>query len=898
MIQEDFVNPAIGDYIYTSKTNKTSGKLSAEQKASWGNGNWTVTNVNHNNTDPLYPNAYLGTLYVNGTHKFKHPDYIDFATKYAGYNGDTKDLPLTSWFVYTSETQKTKAKVTLPDGTIKEIEAGDSWELPVPEGEIWREKDSDPIKEYTKDNPIITIPEANPQPIELERYFVVTFDTHSTDMTAIPSVKVKAGNKVAKPTVEMKKTGYKFVEWQLKGSEYDFDSSVNTNITLDAVWEKKVTVTFNSNGGDYTPTSQSIDKGTKATAPIKNPTKEHYTFDGWYSGDTKWDFTTMNVVSDITLTAKWNEINWTVKFDADSTETELIPIQYVLDGQEAIAPTPAPTKTGYIFNGWYIDNGLYNTEYQFDTPVTANIDLIAKWTKEPASAPEKVTVTFNSNGGTSVPSQTITKGLKATRPSDPTRSGYTFDCWTLNSNRYDFTQAVNENITLVAKWTETSKPTSTKYTVVFKDYDGTIISEREYEKGDTVIVPTSPTRNGYTFKGWTPTVVSTCKDNATYTAIYTKNVTPAPDKPTVTKYAVTFKDYDGTVISKETYLKGDTIKIPSDPTRSGYEFKGWTPTVSKTCTGSVIYKATYKKKASDTPTTPTTPTKPSTPTTPEVPKTPETPTNPESPKTPETPKEDPKTPTDDVEAPEPNTPKKDEPKTKTPEDSKNDKPETKAPVPADKIPEAESPETINQDKKNEGKEIMVINELKNDDAGKASDNKKPTKELPPAVKAVIGSIITGAIGVGILAIGKLTGLWLLLANLLFLRRRKKWHGMLEEENNDFIKLHFNGVSDEEDLNSRYLVSEIAKKHTEADALQVEDYIEDVKSCGCITELPVKTQMLVTYNIGDSSETETFEEADEEKFFNILRNNMGKGTIITLNLVNTRFSVDIELEFKL
>ena len=66
------------------------------------------------------------------------------------------------------------------------------------------------------------------------------------------------------------------------------------------------------------------------------------------------------------------------------------------------------------------------------------------------------TVTFNSNGGSSVAAQTVDNGGKATKPTDPTRSGYTFGGWYTNSScttAFDFNSTVTSDITLYAKWT-------------------------------------------------------------------------------------------------------------------------------------------------------------------------------------------------------------------------------------------------------------------------------------------------------------------------------------------------------------------------------------------------------------------------------------------------------------
>ena len=73
-------------------------------------------------------------------------------------------------------------------------------------------------------------------------------------------------------------------------------------------------------------------------------------------------------------------------------------------------------------------------------------------TKPTQQAATKYTVTFDSNGGTAVSSQTVEKGKTASKPADPTKEGYTFVEWTLNGTKYDFSSKVNSNITLVASW--------------------------------------------------------------------------------------------------------------------------------------------------------------------------------------------------------------------------------------------------------------------------------------------------------------------------------------------------------------------------------------------------------------------------------------------------------------
>ena len=123
----------------------------------------------------------------------------------------------------------------------------------------------------------------------------------------IESVMVNKNERVEAPK-DPKKKGYVFIEWQLNGKAYDFKKKVTKNITLKAKWlpEIYVTVTFDSDGGTEIEPLKII-SGTKVNKDdITNPTKEGYTFAGWYVGENKYNFSKM-VTSNLSLKAKWLE---------------------------------------------------------------------------------------------------------------------------------------------------------------------------------------------------------------------------------------------------------------------------------------------------------------------------------------------------------------------------------------------------------------------------------------------------------------------------------------------------------------------------------------------------------------------------------------------------------------
>ena len=155
-----------------------------------------------------------------------------------------------------------------------------------------------------------------------QKTFTVSFNSNGgTEVAAI--TKVIDGAKITEPQ-QPTKDDFVFDGWYKDSDltqEWDFETdTVKSNITLYAKWraeEKKFTVTFDSTGGSNVTAINNIKSGTKIQAPAA-PTKDDYTFDGWYKEsalNNKWDFNTDTVTSNITLFAKWS----------------LVPISYDLD---------------------------------------------------------------------------------------------------------------------------------------------------------------------------------------------------------------------------------------------------------------------------------------------------------------------------------------------------------------------------------------------------------------------------------------------------------------------------------------------------------------------------------------------------------------------------------------
>ena len=214
---------------------------------------------------------------------------------------------------------------------------------------------------------------------------------------------------------------------------------------------------------------------------------------------------------------------------------------------------------------------------------------------------EEYTVTFNSYGGTPVPpAQEVEYGLTATEPATaPTKTGYTFDGWYLGDEKYDFSDAVEQNITLYANWEKNI------YTVTYTDgVDGEeVFADQTYRvpfEDTTPAFKGTKTRAGYVFAGWKPAFSDTVTGNVTYVAQWKddKNNNGIADDEEE-KYTVTYTDgvANEEVFADQVYgdlLSGTaTPAFKGNPTRDGYVFDGWKPAFSDTVTGNVTYVAQW-----------------------------------------------------------------------------------------------------------------------------------------------------------------------------------------------------------------------------------------------------------------------------------------------------------------
>lgn len=250
-----------------------------------------------------------------------------------------------------------------------------------------------------------------------------------------------------------------------------------------------------------------------------------------------------------------------------------VPAQAVAIGGTASVPE-TPTRDGYVFSKWTTDVAGEH-EYDFATTVSATITLYAQWT-------EAKTVTFDVQGGSEIAAQQVQTGKLAVRPENPERVGYAFAGWYTSADtsgsEYDFTAAVNDDVTLYAKWTPNM------YAVTFDSQGGSAVDAQQVAYGGYATQPATPTRDGYTFVGWTTDAAGTTPYGFGMPVTGDITLYAKWDDAGATYHTVTIHLNDGDDYSSDLpqdmtlFVKeGEKLTIPdSAPSRGGYRFAGLT----------------------------------------------------------------------------------------------------------------------------------------------------------------------------------------------------------------------------------------------------------------------------------------------------------------------------------
>ena len=429
---------------------------------------------------------------------------------------------------------------------------------------------------------------------------------------------VTDGDGVARQPLAPTREGYTFAGWTYdsKGTDpVDFDNPLvggGKHATLYAQWnaveeDNSIDVLYVANGGTFFDGSDALQGVTDGDGVARQPlapTREGYTFAGWTydsKGTDPVDFDNPLVGGGkhATLYAQWNAVEEDNSIDVlyvanggtffDGSDA----LQGVTDGDGVARQPLAPTREGYTFAGWTYDS-KGTDPVDFSKPVQGGGDHVtfyAQWNMDVEA--NSIDVLYAANGGTFFDGNETLQGVTdgdgvARQPLAPTREGYTFAGWTYDSkgtDPVDFSKPVQgggDHVTFYAQWNMDVEANSID--VLYAANGGTFFDGNETLQGVTdgdgvARQPLAPTREGYTFAGWTYDSKGTDPvdfskpvqgggDHVTFYAQWTKNETPAVQTHKVNFYV------DGSTTTVEVE-DGKTVAQPSDPSVDGFNFVGW-----------------------------------------------------------------------------------------------------------------------------------------------------------------------------------------------------------------------------------------------------------------------------------------------------------------------------------
>ena len=326
-------------------------------------------------------------------------------------------------------------------------------------------------------------------------------------------------------------------------------------------------VTLDLGGGTLGGSSEDIQIIVKSSESFAAPASDGMTRPGgdtdnyfmWLDGNGNSYEPGGSVPSDVTeLTVQWTAPTYAVTLNTNGGTINSGNVTGYTYGVGATLPAADDmTYTGHTFKGWYDNENLTGS------PVTAiggaetgNKEYWAKWEIN------QYTITFDTNGGSEIAPITQDYGTEITAPDTPTRKGYTFKGW---DKEIPETMPA-ENITVKAQWE------INQYTITFDTNGGSEIAPITQDYGTEITAPDTPTRKGYTFKGWDKEIPETMPaENITVKAQWEIN-----------QYTITFDTNGGSEIAPITQDYGTEITAPDTPTRKGYTFKGWDKEIPKT----------------------------------------------------------------------------------------------------------------------------------------------------------------------------------------------------------------------------------------------------------------------------------------------------------------------------
>ena len=377
------------------------------------------------------------------------------------------------------------------------------------------------------------------------------------------------------------KAGYS-AHWYANGSEWDFNTKVNEDITLEATYLPiTYNLTYDLGTGTLSETNPATYTIESDDIALNNPTApDYYDFLGWsgtgLTGNTNLTVTIpKGSIGDRDYTANYTPIPYTITYNLDGgTNGTNNPTEYNYESNEIVLARP--TKEGYTFLGWSgtgID-GEGNLDVTIPAQSHGDREYTAHWSIN------QYTATFDVNGGAAIDPTTITSDYNVAFGNLPetSRTGYDFDGWfteqTGGTKISDATTMPAEDHTYYAHWTIQT------FNITY-DLNGGELAQGAsnpdtytYESADINLA--KPSREGYTFLGWSGTDLA---DNTEDVTIAHNSLGDRSYKAEfqINEYTATFDANAGETANPETITKNYDEELGNLPetSRLGYTFLGW-----------------------------------------------------------------------------------------------------------------------------------------------------------------------------------------------------------------------------------------------------------------------------------------------------------------------------------
>jgi hypothetical protein len=341
------------------------------------------------------------------------------------------------------------------------------------------------------------------------------------------------------------KEGYTFSGW----SEIPETMPANDVTITGTFTVNKYKLTYTVDGEEYN--SSEIEYGTSIT-PLEEPAKEGYTFSGWS------EIPKTMPAEDVTVTGSFSKGAFKLTYNVNGEEYKT----YELDYGASITPLEEPTMEGYTFSGW---SEIPETMPAEDITVTGTFTI------------NKYKLTYTVDGEEYNCSE-IEYGASITPLEEPAKEGYTFSDW----SEIPETMPA-EDVTITGTFTINS------YMLTYL-VDGEKYESYEIEYGASITPLEEPTKEGYTFSGWSEIPETMPAEDVTVTGSFSKGAFKLTYNVNGEEYKTYQLDY------------GASITPLEEPTKEGYTFSGWSyipetmPAEDVTVTGTFTinsYKLTY-----------------------------------------------------------------------------------------------------------------------------------------------------------------------------------------------------------------------------------------------------------------------------------------------------------------